>query len=179
MPARSRCYGGGLPVVFQRLSVATGLTARGAAFARPGGGPDAVWRSPDLAIETSIGAASTPDVRVEGDFEEDARGPPLHRVPGPRVEQLRETLLLMFLRSCASTGRRLRLKLCRSTRCGKQDVVSPWTRSNSFVGLGPLQDRTTSSATVLPPPAPAPRQALFSSLFRKSQAPLEDQDLEE
>ena len=30
-----------------------------------------------------------------------------------------------------------------STRCGKQDVVSPWTRSNSFVGLGPLQDRTT------------------------------------
>ena len=29
-----------------------------------------------------------------------------------------------------------------STRCGKQDVVSPWTRSNSFVGLGPLQDRT-------------------------------------
>ena len=31
-----------------------------------------------------------------------------------------------------------------STRCGKQDVVSPWTRSNSFVGLGPLQDRTTS-----------------------------------
>ena len=34
-----------------------------------------MWRSPDLAIETSIGAASTPDVRVEGDFEEDARGP--------------------------------------------------------------------------------------------------------
>ena len=31
-----------------------------------------------------------------------------------------------------------------STRCGKQDVVSPWTRSISFVGLGPLQDRTTS-----------------------------------
>ena len=50
VPARSRCYGGGLPVVFQRLSVATGLAARGAAFARPGGGPDAVWRSPDLAI---------------------------------------------------------------------------------------------------------------------------------
>ena len=23
-------------------------------------------------------------------------------------------------------------------------MVSPWTRSNSFVGLGPLQDRTTS-----------------------------------
>merc|ERR1712097_142161 len=39
--------------------------------------------------------------------------------------------------------------------------------------------RPTSSATVLPPPAPAPRQGLFSSLFRKSQAPLEDQDLEE
>jgi len=36
-----------------------------------------------------------------------------------------------------------------------------------------------SSSTVLPPPAPAPRQGLFSSLFRKSQAPLEDQDLEE
>merc|ERR1712025_471590 len=36
-----------------------------------------------------------------------------------------------------------------------------------------------TSATVLPPPAPAPRQGLFSSLFRKSQAPLEDQDLEE
>ena len=34
-------------------------------------------------------------------------------------------------------------------------------------------------STVLPPPAPAPRQGLFSSLFRKSQAPLEDQDLEE
>ena len=50
----------------------------------------------------------------------------------------------MFLRSCASTGRRLRLKLCRSTRCGKQDVVSPWTRPNSLLGLGPLQDRTTS-----------------------------------
>ena len=50
MPAPSRRYGDGLPVVFQRLSVATGLTARGAAFARPGGGPDAVWRSPDLAI---------------------------------------------------------------------------------------------------------------------------------
>ena len=31
-----------------------------------------------------------------------------------------------------------------STRCGKQDVVSSWTRSNSFVGLGPLQDGTTS-----------------------------------
>merc|ERR1711887_296923 len=39
--------------------------------------------------------------------------------------------------------------------------------------------RPTSSSTVLPPPAPAPRQGLFSSLFRKSQAPLEDQDLEE
>merc|ERR1719263_1486086 len=42
--------------------------------------------------------------------------------------------------------------------------------------------RPTSSTTVLPPPAPAPRaprQGLFSSLFRKSQAPLEDQDLEE
>ena len=50
MPAPSRRYGDGLPVVFQRLSVATGLTARGAAFARPGGGPDAVWRSLDLAI---------------------------------------------------------------------------------------------------------------------------------
>ena len=50
MPAPSRRYGDGLPVVFQRLSVAKGLTARGAAFARPGGGPDAVWRSPDLAI---------------------------------------------------------------------------------------------------------------------------------
>ena len=37
----------------------------------------------------------------------------------------------------------------------------------------------TAGATVLPPPAPAPRQGLFSSLFRKSQAPLEDQDLEE
>merc|ERR1719321_2569612 len=35
------------------------------------------------------------------------------------------------------------------------------------------------TSTVLPPPAPAPRQGLFSSLFRKSQAPLEDQDLEE
>merc|ERR1711887_481018 len=32
--------------------------------------------------------------------------------------------------------------------------------------------RPTSSSTVLPPPAPAPRQGLFSSLFRK-QAPLE------
>merc|ERR1712093_658427 len=31
--------------------------------------------------------------------------------------------------------------------------------------------RPTSSSTVLPPPAPAPRQGLFSSLFRKSQAP--------
>ena len=31
-----------------------------------------------------------------------------------------------------------------STRCGKQDVVSPWTRPNSLLGLGPLQDRTTS-----------------------------------
>ena len=31
-----------------------------------------------------------------------------------------------------------------STRCGKQGMVSHWTRSNSFVGLGPLQDRTTS-----------------------------------
>merc|ERR1711907_881858 len=36
-----------------------------------------------------------------------------------------------------------------------------------------------TSATSFPPPAPAPRQGLFSSLFRKSQAPLEDQDLEE
>merc|ERR1712093_860507 len=33
--------------------------------------------------------------------------------------------------------------------------------------------RPTSSSTVLPPPAPAPRQGLFSSLFRK-QAPVED-----
>merc|ERR1712188_39291 len=33
-----------------------------------------------------------------------------------------------------------------------------------------------TSATVLPPPAPAPRQGLFSSLFRKSQAPLEVQE---
>ena len=40
MPARGRRYGGGLPVVFQRLSVATSLAARGVAFARPGGGPD-------------------------------------------------------------------------------------------------------------------------------------------
>ena len=31
-----------------------------------------------------------------------------------------------------------------STRCGKQGMVLPWTRSNSFVRLGPLQDRTTS-----------------------------------
>merc|ERR1712230_335806 len=37
--------------------------------------------------------------------------------------------------------------------------------------------RPTSSSTVLPPPAPAPRQGLFSSLFRK-QAPLEVQDEE-
>merc|ERR1712139_88640 len=43
----------------------------------------------------------------------------------------------------------------------------------------PQPTSATSSATVLPPPAPAPRQGLFSSLFRKSQAPLEDQDLEE
>jgi len=38
---------------------------------------------------------------------------------------------------------------------------------------------TSSRPTSFPPPAPAPRQGLFSSLFRKSQAPLEDQDLEE
>ena len=37
------------------MSVAKGLTARGAAFARPGGGPDAVWRSPDLAIGNTRG----------------------------------------------------------------------------------------------------------------------------
>mmetsp|Transcript_8249 Transcript_8249/g.23260 ORF Transcript_8249/g.23260 Transcript_8249/m.23260 type:complete len:211 (+) Transcript_8249:1259-1891(+) len=36
-----------------------------------------------------------------------------------------------------------------------------------------------ATPTSFPPPAPAPRQGLFSSLFRKSQAPLEDQDLEE
>merc|ERR1711907_359426 len=41
------------------------------------------------------------------------------------------------------------------------------------------QPTSATSSTVLPPPAPAPRQGLFSSLFRKSQAPLEDQDLEE
>merc|ERR1711924_570780 len=41
------------------------------------------------------------------------------------------------------------------------------------------QATSATSSTVLPPPAPAPRQGLFSSLFRKSQAPLEDQDLEE
>ena len=35
-----------------------------------------------------------------------------------------------------------------STRCGKQDVVSPWTRSNSFVGLGPLQDRQLGATVV-------------------------------
>merc|ERR1711967_216065 len=36
-----------------------------------------------------------------------------------------------------------------------------------------------TSSTVLPPPAPAPRQGLFSSLFRK-QAPVEDlEELEE
>mmetsp|Transcript_22841 Transcript_22841/g.70390 ORF Transcript_22841/g.70390 Transcript_22841/m.70390 type:complete len:104 (+) Transcript_22841:176-487(+) len=38
---------------------------------------------------------------------------------------------------------------------------------------------TSATPTSFPPPAPAPRQGLFSSLFRKSQAPLEDQDLEE
>merc|ERR1712167_151532 len=38
---------------------------------------------------------------------------------------------------------------------------------------------TAGATTSFPPPAPAPRQGLFSSLFRKSQAPLEDQDLEE
>merc|ERR1719263_2300954 len=38
---------------------------------------------------------------------------------------------------------------------------------------------TSSRPISFPPPAPAPRQGLFSSLFRKSQAPLEDQDLEE
>merc|ERR1711977_619272 len=37
---------------------------------------------------------------------------------------------------------------------------------------------TAGATTSFPPPAPAPRQGLFSSLFRKSQAPLEDQDLE-
>merc|ERR1712094_135726 len=39
------------------------------------------------------------------------------------------------------------------------------------------QATSATSSTVLPPaPAPrAPRQGLFSSLFRKSQAPLEDQ----
>ena len=36
------------------------------------------------------------------------------------------------------------MKLWPSTRCGKQGMVLPWTRSNSFVRLGPLQDRTTS-----------------------------------
>merc|ERR1711887_80671 len=44
------------------------------------------------------------------------------------------------------------------------------------------QPTSATSSTTLPPPAPAPRaprQGLFSSLFRKSQAPLEDQDLEE
>merc|ERR1711907_479522 len=34
------------------------------------------------------------------------------------------------------------------------------------------QPTSATSSTVLPPPAPAPRQGLFSSLFRKSQAPL-------
>ena len=34
-----------------------------------------MWRSPDLAIGDRPRTASTPDVRVEGDFEEDARGP--------------------------------------------------------------------------------------------------------
>merc|ERR1712070_849021 len=47
----------------------------------------------------------------------------------------------------------------------------------------PQPTSTTSSrptsSTVLPPPAPAPRQGLFSSLFRK-QAPVEDlEELEE
>merc|ERR1711939_998499 len=43
----------------------------------------------------------------------------------------------------------------------------------------PTSATSSRPSTVLPPPAPAPRQGLFSSLFRKSQAPLEDQDLEE
>merc|ERR1711924_157558 len=43
----------------------------------------------------------------------------------------------------------------------------------------PSAPQPTSATTSFPPPAPAPRQGLFSSLFRKSQAPLEDQDLEE
>jgi len=43
----------------------------------------------------------------------------------------------------------------------------------------PTSATSSRPSSVLPPPAPAPRQGLFSSLFRKSQAPLEDQDLEE
>merc|ERR1712224_798293 len=42
----------------------------------------------------------------------------------------------------------------------------------------PSAPQPTSATTVLPPPAPAPRQGLFSSLFRKSQAPLDVQDEE-
>merc|ERR1719263_2217566 len=41
----------------------------------------------------------------------------------------------------------------------------------------PTSATSSRPSSVLPPPAP--RQGLFSSLFRKSQAPLEDQDLEE
>ena len=46
-------------------------------------------------------------------------------------------------------------------------------------GATPVDPRTPTAGASFPPPAPAPRQGLFSSLFRKSQAPLEDQDLEE
>merc|ERR1712093_210150 len=42
----------------------------------------------------------------------------------------------------------------------------------------PTAGATSSRPTSFPPPAPAPRQGLFSSLFRKSQVPLEVQDLD-
>ena len=43
----------------------------------------------------------------------------------------------------------------------------------------PTAGATSSRPTSFPPPAPAPRQGLFSSLFRK-QAPVEDlEELEE
>merc|ERR1719399_1603013 len=60
-----------------------------------------------------------------------------------------------------------------------QFLAKPSGDSANADPRNPTAGATSSRPTSFPPPAPAPRHGLFSSLFRKSQAPLEDQDLEE
>merc|ERR1719235_1130517 len=84
------------------------------------------------------------------------------------------------------TATRRRVFLVSWAASRARDVYRNTSKKSSKVAMmrgmsarRPSAPQPTSATTSFPPPAPAPRQGLFSSLFRKSQAPLEDQDLEE